>query len=148
MWGQHEKFCNNTMIPNKEGQVVKFHTPNPDEDPNQKYVILEIHKDLEKPRALIRELNGGLPLASTHIVFVDDLEVSFVSTSDLIGHKVKISKADNFQLIGKVLQVEKEKIIPELKVVENGVETNVLVTIIDEFGVKHSGNLFVSPDLF
>ena len=136
------------MIPNKEGQIVKFHTPNPDEDPNQKYVILEIHKDVEKPRALIRELNGGLPLASTNIVLVDDLEVSFVSTSDLIGHNVKINKDDNSQAIGKVLEVEKGKIIPDLKVVENGVETNILVTIIDQNGVKHYGNLFVSPDLF
>ena len=45
------------MVPNKIGQIVKYHTPFPSEDPNQLYVVLEIFLDVERPRALIKELN-------------------------------------------------------------------------------------------
>lgn len=30
------------MKPTKEGQIVKFHTSLPDENPNQLYVVLEV----------------------------------------------------------------------------------------------------------
>ena len=33
------------MRPNKTGQVAKFHTPLPGENPNQLYVVLEIKED-------------------------------------------------------------------------------------------------------
>jgi hypothetical protein len=39
------------MRSNKIGQVAKFHTPLPDENPNQLYVVLEIIEDDERPRA-------------------------------------------------------------------------------------------------
>ena len=46
--------------PNKEGQIVKFHTPLADEDPNQLYVVLEVKEDAERPRVDIMALNTGL----------------------------------------------------------------------------------------
>jgi len=90
------------MKPNKIGQVVRFHTPFPHEDPNQLYVILEIHLDVEKPRALIKELNGGKPLALTTSVLVEDLELAEVCSTDLIGHNVTINKADYSRVKGIV----------------------------------------------
>ena len=132
------------MRPEKAGQIVRFHTPYPNEDPNQRYVILEIHLDVEKPRALIKELNGGKPLASTSSVLVDDLEVVEVDTSDLVGHKVLINKADYSQATGKVVKVSEQKIMLDLTKGVKGVETNVWLTIQDEFGTEHTGTLFVN----
>lgn len=43
------------MKPNKIGQVAKFHTPLPDENPKQLYVVLEIKEDNERSRADINE---------------------------------------------------------------------------------------------
>lgn len=69
------------MIPNKIGQVAKFHTPLPDEDPNQLYVVLEIIKDVEKPRAAIKAVNTGLSFPPINTVLLDDIEV--VNANDL-----------------------------------------------------------------
>lgn len=63
------------MKPDKKGQVAKFHTPLPDENPNQLYVVLDIIKDIEKPRAEIEALNTGLPFPPINTVLLDDLEV-------------------------------------------------------------------------
>lgn len=63
------------MKPNKIGQVAKFHTPLPDEDPNQLYVITEIIGDVERPRAFIKALNTGLPFPPINTVLLYDLEV-------------------------------------------------------------------------
>ncbi len=132
------------MKPNKEGQIVKFHTPYPSEDPNQRYVILEIHFDVEKPRAIIKELNGGKPFASVTSVFVEDLEVVEIDTADLIGYKVTINRDDYSQVSGKVLNVNEHKIMLELTRGLKGVETNVWLTIQDENGTEHTGTLFVN----
>jgi len=133
------------MKPNKIGQVVKFHTPYPDEDPDQRYVILEIHFDVEKPRALIKELNGGRPFASTTSALVDELQVVEVDTADLVGHQVTINKADYSQATGKVVKVSEQKIMLDLSKGITGVETNVRLTIIDKNGIEHLGTLFVTP---
>ena len=132
------------MKPNKTGQIVKFHTPYPDEDPNQRYVVLEIHFDVEKPRALIKELNGGRPFASSSKVLVEELEVIEVETADLIGRQVTINKADYSQAIGKVVKVSEQKILVDLTKGVKGVETNVWLTIEDESGKEHTGTLFVN----
>ncbi|HMS97643.1 MAG TPA: hypothetical protein PKA12_02815 [Saprospiraceae bacterium] len=131
------------MKPNKTGQLVKFHTPYPDEDPQQRYVILEIHFDVERPRALIKELNGGRPFASSITVLVEDLEVVEVETADLIGRQVTINKAEYSQANGKVVKVSKQKILVDLTKGVKGVETNVWMTIEDESGKEHTGALFV-----
>jgi hypothetical protein len=131
------------MKPQKEGQVVKFHTPYPKENPNQLYVILEIHFDVEKPRAIIKELNGGKALASTNVVLVDDLEVAEVETAGLLGHYVSINKSDSSQVKGKVVKLNDKKTILDMSKSAEGVETNVLLTILDGNGKEHVGNLFV-----
>jgi len=48
------------MKTTKVGQVVKFHTPLADEDPNQLYVILEIKGDDATARVDIKALHTGL----------------------------------------------------------------------------------------
>lgn len=132
------------MRPNKIGQVAKFNTPLPDENPNQLYVILEIYFDVEKPRAKIKELNGGLPFPSVYTVLVNDLQVVAVYTADLVGHKVTINKADYSKAIGKVVKVSEQKIMIDLTKGVKGVETNVWLTIQAENGKEHIGTLFVN----
>lgn len=132
------------MIPNKIGQVAKFHTPLPDENPNQLYVVLEIIVDDERPRADIKALNTGLSFPPINTVKLDDLEVVEVDTADLVGHNVTINKADYSQATGKVVKVSEQKIMLDLTKGVKGVETNVWLTIEDENGKEHTGTLFVN----
>lgn len=132
------------MRPNKPGQVAKFHTPLPDENPNQLYVVLEIKEDVERPRADIKALNTGLLFPPINTVLLDDLEVVEVDTSDLVGHEVTINKADYSQATGKVVKVSEQKIILDLTKGVKGVETNVWRTIQDKDGKEHTGTLFVN----
>ena len=132
------------MRPNKPGQVAKFHTPLPDENPNQLYVVLEIKEDVERPRSDIKALNTGLSLPPIYTVLVDDIEVVEVDTSDLVGHEVTINKADYSQATGKVVKVSEQKIVLDLTKGVKGVETNVWLTIQDENGTEHTGTLFVN----
>jgi hypothetical protein len=132
------------MRPNKIGQVAKFHTPLPDENPNQLYVVLEIIEDDERPRADIKALNTGLSFPPINTVKLDDLEVVEVDTADLVGHQVTINKADYSQATGKVVKVSEQKIMLDLTKGVKGVETNVWLTIQDENGTEHTGTLFVN----
>lgn len=132
------------MRPNKPGQVAKFHTPLPDENPNQLYVVLEIKEDIERPRADIKALNTGLSFPPINTVLLDYLEVVEVDTSDLVGHEVTINKADYSQATGKVVKVSEQKIMLDLTKGVKGVETNVWLTIQDENGTEHTGTLFVN----
>lgn len=132
------------MRPNKPGQVAKFHTPLPDENPNQLYVVLEIKEDVERPRADIKALNTGLSFPSINTVMLDDLEMIEVDTSDLVGHEVTINKADYSQATGKVVKVSEQKIMLDLTKGVKGVETNVWLTIRDESGTEYTGTLFVN----
>ena len=132
------------MRPNKLGQVAKFHTPLPDENPDQLYVVLEIKEDVERPRADIKALNTGLSFPPINTVLLDDLEVVEVDTSELVGHEVTINKADYSQATGKVVKVSENKIMLDLTKGVKGVETNVWLTIQDENGTEHTGTLFVN----
>jgi hypothetical protein len=132
------------MRPNKTGQVAKFHTPLPDENPNQIYVVLEIIEDDIKPRADIQALNTGLPFPPIITVSLNDLEVVEIESSDLIGHRVTINKTDYSQVTGKVILVRDQKISLNLTKGVTGVETNVWLTIQDENGIEHTGTLFVN----
>jgi len=132
------------MRPNKNGQVAKFHTPLPDENPDQLYVVLEIKEDDERPRADIKALNTGLSFPPVNTVLLDDLEVVEVDTADLVGHQVTINKADYSQATGKVIKVSEQKIMLDLTKGVKGVETNVWLTIVDESGKEHTGTLFVN----
>lgn len=42
------------MRPNKPGQVAKFYTPLPDENPDQLYVVLEIKEDVERQEQTLK----------------------------------------------------------------------------------------------
>ena len=132
------------MRPNKPGQVAKFHTPLPDENPDQLYVVLEIKEDVERPRAEIKALNSGISFSPINTVLLDDLEVVKVDTSDLVGHEVTIKKADYSQATGKVVKVSEQKIMLDLTKGIKGVETNVWLTIEDKDGKEHTGTLFVN----
>ena len=67
----------------KTGQIVKFHTPNYDEDPEQLYLVLEFMEHGEKSRARIQTLNTGVSFPWTTIVYAKDLEVDEVQTFQL-----------------------------------------------------------------
>jgi hypothetical protein len=94
----------------KTGQVAKFHTPLPDENPNQIYVVLEIIENDIRPRADIQALDTGLPFPPINTVLLKDLEVVEVESSDMIGHYVTINKSDYSQATGKVISVQDQKI--------------------------------------
>ena len=113
------------MRPNKNGQVAKFHTPLPDENPDQLNVVLEIKEDDERLRANIKALNTGLSFPPINTVLLDDLEVVEVDTADLIGHQVAIHKADYSQATEKVVKISEQKIMLDLTIGVKGVETNV-----------------------
>jgi transcription antitermination factor NusG len=134
------------MKPNKQGQIVKFHTPLEGENPEQFYVVLEVIEDEERPRVDIQALNTGLAFPPINTVRFDDLEVVEVSTQDLIGHYVTIDKSDFSQVDGKVINVGEQKINLDLSNGINGVETNVYLTVVDKNGKEHIGSLFVNPE--
>ncbi|MDP3680052.1 MAG: hypothetical protein Q8R22_04395 [Flavobacterium sp.] len=134
------------MRPTKQGQIVKFHTPLADENPNQLYVVLEVIEDDERPRADIQALNTGLSFPPINTVRLGDLEVVEVDTNDLIGHKVTINKSDYSQVEGRVIKVSEQKIEVNLSNGVHGVETNVWLTVVDNNGAEHLGTLFVNPE--
>lgn len=128
----------------KEGQIVKFHTPLEDENPNQLYVILDVIEDEERSRAEIQALNTGLSIPPVNKVRLDDLEVVEVDTTDLIGHKVTIIKSDYSQVEGRVINAKEKKIELNLSSGEKGIETNVWLTIIDDNETEHVGTLLIN----
>lgn len=131
------------MKPSNVGQIVKFHTPLQDEDPAQKYVIVEIHFDVEKPRCHIRALNTGLRFPPTAIALVEELEVVAVNTKDLIGYHATIQKSDFSEASGKVTNVAEQEILLNMSLNVKGVETNLWITIEDDSGRLHTGFLVV-----
>ena len=134
------------MTPAKQGQIVKFHTPLADENPNQLYVVLEVIDEDERPRADIQALNTGLSFPPINTVRLGDLEVVEVETNDLIGHKVTINKSDYSQVEGRVIKISEQKIEVNLSNDVHGVETNVWLTVVDNNGIEHLGTLIVNPE--
>lgn len=131
------------MLPKKEGQIVRFHTPLADEDPNQIYVVLELKEDGERSRADIQALGTGWAFPPISRVLLSDLEVVEVETADLLGHRVTVNKADSSQTEGKVIKVSVPKIDIDLSIGVTGVETNVWLTVVDNNGMEHHGTLYV-----
>lgn len=131
--------------PDKAGQLAKFHTPNPDEDPNQLYVVLEIFEYGEgrKPNATIKALNTGWMFPPTQKVLLEDLQITEVDTTDLIGYRASVIKEDHTKATGKVISVEMNSQIVNLEKIENRVETNVKLTVQDDAGNIHHGTLLV-----
>jgi hypothetical protein len=69
-----------------------------------------------------------------------------VDTNDLISHKVTINKSDYSQVEGRVFKVSEQKVEVNLCNGVHGVETNVLLTVVDNDGKEHLGTLFVNPE--
>jgi transcription antitermination factor NusG len=134
------------MIPNKQGQIAKFHTPQEGENPEQLYVVLEVIEQDERPRAEIQALNTGLAFPPINTVRLNDLEVVKVNAQDLIGHIVTINKSDYSQVDGKVISVSEQKINLDLSKGISGVETNIYLTVVDTQGNEHLGTLFINPE--
>ncbi len=132
------------MRPNRIGQVAKFHSPLPDENPDQLYIVLEIIEDDERPRANIKALNTGLSYPPVNTVSIDELEIVEVDTTGLEGHKVTINKTDYSQATGKVVKAGEQNTMPELTKGVKGIETNVWLTILDENEKEHTGTLLVN----
>jgi len=130
------------MKPTKAGQIVRFHAPFPSEV-NQLYVVLEVKEDGERSRVDIIHLftDFSFPLIST--VLIKDIEVTEVSTSDLIGYPATIIKSDNKRAQGRIIKVDEQEILLDLTKKKDGVETNVGVHILDRTGIEHFGTLFV-----
>ncbi len=63
------------VTPTKQGQLVKFHSPLPDEEPDQKYEVLEIIEDTDRPRVDIRPVNTGLNYPPINTVPLNDVTV-------------------------------------------------------------------------
>ena len=131
------------MTPTKIGQIVKFNTPMPDENPKQMYVILEIFFDVERPRAKVKALGLNFNFPPTGVFSIADFEVVEIDSTDLLGHKATIIQNDNTQSTGYVKEVAIQKIIPDFNLTPNRVETNVWITITTEAGKLQSGYLFV-----
>lgn len=134
------------MKPNKIGQLVRFHTPYPDEDPNLLYIVLDLKTAVEKPRVDIKALNSGLTFTPINTVLLEDLEIAKIDVSDLIGHSVTIKKSDNSKENGIVVKTNKKRIILELSTSVYGVESNAEPTILNRNGEKHDGMLFLNHD--
>ncbi len=131
------------MKPTRQGQIVKFHTPLPGENPNQLYVVTELKINGTRDRADIQALGTGLPFPGINTVLLSDLEVVEVETADLLGHEVTVHKQDSSEATGKVISAKDSKIFLDLTKGENGVETNVWLTVVDAAGSQHSGSLVV-----
>jgi hypothetical protein len=136
------------MLPNKAGQVVRFHTPFPDEDPNMIYNLLYLdEEDYPNRRADIRPISSSLSIPPINRVQLSDLEVVELDLNDLMMHKVTVIKEDNSEAIGRVVKLHQDKVIPELTVKEGkGVKTNALITVRDFDAQEHTGYLFVTPE--
>ena len=130
------------MKPTSPGQIVKYHTPFPDEDPDQLYVVLEILKG-DRTDAKIRALNTGMPLAPVSVTDINDLTVVYISTQDLIGHTVHILKPDGTIQHGIVTNTEKNKIDPVMEITQRGVLNDIILTITTDNGSTHTGRLLV-----
>lgn len=131
--------------PTKAGQIVKFHTPYPDEDPNQLYILLEIceNGDGLRTAATIKALIKGWTFLPISMVFLEDLEVAEVDTTDMIGYRGTIFQDDGKRISGIITDVKKEKQVIDLRKQEKQVETNVQVSIVDNHGEFHKGTLTV-----
>lgn len=138
------------MRPNKVGQVVRFHTPYPDEDPNMIYHLLDFDDSgrFPTPPAEIKPIFSDFSFVPINRVRLEELEVVEFDLRDLLGYPFMIIKEDNSEVSGMVIQLYQEKIVPELNVKRGkGVETNVKLSIKDAQGSVHSGMLFVTPEL-
>lgn len=58
-----------------KGSRVKFHSPLPDEDPDQTYIVMEVSRDTDRPRADVKAIKTGLKYPPINTVPLDDIEL-------------------------------------------------------------------------
>ena len=131
------------ISPRKIGQIVKFHTPLSDENPDQQYVIIELNADADVPRALVRALGTGLQFPPVNNVKIKDLTVVKISTKDLIGYPVTVITGSNEKHSGKAIKAQSDELLLELDLSDSGVSTNVSLTIVDDEEKEHVGFLVI-----
>lgn len=135
------------MIPTQNGQIVRFHTPFLDEDPEQLYVIMESFLDVEKPRALIKALGFGSTFAPTTTVLIEDLEVISFTKSELIGKELKIKLDGGFVVTGIGVEVINPEMVLLINEIGNEFVSNIMVIVSAQNGKQFTG-LLVPDFLF
>ena len=131
--------------PTEIGQIVRFHSPYPDEDPNQLYLLIEIFDyDGEIPaKADFKALKTGWSFPPISKVNLNDLEIAEVDNSDLVGFEGTIISNSGSQVSGKITAVSPEKQLVNLTKKSKQVITNVEVSLQDTSGNTHQGFLTV-----
>jgi hypothetical protein len=127
----------------KEGDIVKFHTPYDDEDPNQLYVILNIAYDVDKPRADIKPISNHPTFSPINTVYVEDLELAVIKKSNLIDHTVNVIKADKTYSTGKVIDIINENEILDFKKNKSEIINCIKLKIQESTGVIQMGYLVI-----
>jgi len=123
----------------KVGQIVKFHTPLPDEDPAQIYVIVEISDDETANRASIKPLNFKFQFPPILTVKIADLSHVKVSALEMVGETVTLKKNDGTEVSGRVVSARDVDIFLEMTRNKQEVVTNCHLTIVDQEGLTHEG---------
>lgn len=123
----------------KVGQIVRFHTPFPDENPNQIYVIVEIADDGTANRATIKPLNFKFQFPPILTVKIADLSHVKVSALEMIGETVTLKKNDGNEVNGRVVSARDVDLFVEMTRNEKEVVTNCHLTIVDNAGLTHEG---------
>ena len=131
--------------PTKQGQIVRFHTPFADENPNQIFIVNEIFFDVEKPRAIIKTIGVTFGWSLTSSVSVEDLELVPYNNSDLIGQNANIEKG-KLSFSGKILQIINPEEPIEFEKNPNQITTNLEVVILDNNNIRHQGRLIFTED--
>ena len=132
------------MQPTKSGQIVRFHTPFPDENPNDRFVVTEIHHYDDETLATIQQLGAGV-FGHSGDYPVKDLEVAGIGTTDLTGTKQTVVTSDGTYKGGFVTDVSEKEVKLEMEVTKNGVVTNVIITVKNDLGEEYTGRLYVIP---
>jgi len=75
------------MKPFNRGQIVKFHTPFEDEDPEQLYLVFEVNENPDRTRVQITPLQTDLQFPPINTVFIEDLEIDEIISKNLIDYQ-------------------------------------------------------------
>ncbi|SFB40262.1 hypothetical protein [Algoriphagus aquimarinus] len=125
----------------KRGHLVKFHTPYPEEDPSQLYLLLEVkdHDHFDTPWADILALGTGFSFPSINMVKLEDLEVVEWDSFELIGHYATVVTEEGLNVSGKIVHIlENENNTKPLQTLK------IHVMLKDERGEMTAGELLLN----
>lgn len=124
----------------EKGHLVKFHTPYPEEDPSQLYLLLEVkdYDHFDTSWADILALGTGFSFPSINMVKLEDLEVVEWNTEELLGNYGAVLKEEGSKVPGKIIQIStdgnKKETLGSLR---------IQALIRDGKGEEHSGRLLM-----